>query len=70
MQAKLAGRKLILVFLDSAGRNSRLGDAERVRRWITESVLSNAATTTAAAAGVATAESVEAAVESVEAAAE
>jgi D-alanyl-D-alanine endopeptidase (penicillin-binding protein 7) len=36
MQAKLAGRKLIMVFLDSAGKYSRLGDAERVRRWVTE----------------------------------
>jgi serine-type D-Ala-D-Ala endopeptidase (penicillin-binding protein 7) len=37
MQAKLAGRQLIMVFLDSAGRYSRIGDAERVRRWVTES---------------------------------
>ena len=37
MQAKLAGRQLILVFLDSAGKYSRIGDAERVRRWLTES---------------------------------
>ena len=37
MQAKLAGRKLTMVFLDSAGKYSRLGDAERVRRWLTES---------------------------------
>lgn len=36
MQARLAGRKLIMVFLDSAGKYSRLGDAERVRRWLTE----------------------------------
>jgi serine-type D-Ala-D-Ala endopeptidase (penicillin-binding protein 7) len=36
MQAQLAGRKLIMVFLDSAGAYSRLGDAERVRRWLTE----------------------------------
>jgi len=36
MQASMAGRKLILIFLDSSGRNSRLADAERVRRWITE----------------------------------
>jgi serine-type D-Ala-D-Ala endopeptidase (penicillin-binding protein 7) len=36
MQAKLAGRQLIMVFLDSAGKYSRLGDAERVRRWINE----------------------------------
>ena len=34
MQAKLAGRKLIMVFLDSAGNRSRLGDAERVRKWV------------------------------------
>jgi D-alanyl-D-alanine endopeptidase (penicillin-binding protein 7) len=34
MQARIAGRKLILVFLDSAGKLSRLGDAERVRRWV------------------------------------
>ncbi|HMC14749.1 MAG TPA: D-alanyl-D-alanine endopeptidase [Albitalea sp.] len=36
MQAQLAGRKLIMVFLDSAGKYSRIGDAERVRKWITE----------------------------------
>jgi D-alanyl-D-alanine endopeptidase (penicillin-binding protein 7) len=36
MQARLAGRKLIMVFLDSAGKYSRLGDAERVRRWLTD----------------------------------
>ena len=34
MQAQMAGRKLIMVFLDSAGKQSRLGDAERVRRWL------------------------------------
>jgi D-alanyl-D-alanine endopeptidase (penicillin-binding protein 7) len=34
MQARLAGRKLIMVFLDSAGRYSRQADAERVRRWL------------------------------------
>ena len=37
MQTQLAGRKLIMVFLDSAGKYSRIGDAERVRRWISES---------------------------------
>jgi D-alanyl-D-alanine endopeptidase (penicillin-binding protein 7) len=36
MQAKMAGRKLIMVFLDSAGKYSRIGDAERVRRWVNE----------------------------------
>lgn len=34
MQARVAGRKLIMVFLDSAGKFSRIGDAERVRRWL------------------------------------
>ncbi len=34
MQAKIAGRKLIMVFLDSAGKLTRIADAERVRRWV------------------------------------
>lgn len=34
MQTQVAGRKLIMVFLDSAGKFSRLGDAERVRHWV------------------------------------
>jgi len=34
MQARIAGRKLIMVFLDSAGKLSRIGDAERVRKWV------------------------------------
>jgi D-alanyl-D-alanine endopeptidase (penicillin-binding protein 7) len=34
LQAKIAGRKLIMVFLDSAGKLSRIADAERVRRWV------------------------------------
>lgn len=37
MQAKIAGRKLIMVFLDSAGKLSRVADAERVRRWVESS---------------------------------
>ncbi len=36
MQAKMAGRQLIMVFLDSTGKYSRIGDAERVRRWVSE----------------------------------
>ena len=39
MQTQIAGRKLIMVFLDSAGKLSRLGDAERVRRWVETSPL-------------------------------
>jgi len=34
MQVKVAGRKLIMVFLDSAGKFSRIADAERVRKWV------------------------------------
>jgi D-alanyl-D-alanine endopeptidase (penicillin-binding protein 7) len=34
MQVQVAGRKLIMVLLDSAGRYSRVGDAERIRRWL------------------------------------
>jgi D-alanyl-D-alanine endopeptidase (penicillin-binding protein 7) len=34
MQAQVAGRNLIMVFLDSAGKLSRIGDAERVRKWV------------------------------------
>ena len=41
MQTKIAGRKLIMVFLDSAGKLSRLGDAERVRRWVEANPLTN-----------------------------
>jgi D-alanyl-D-alanine endopeptidase (penicillin-binding protein 7) len=38
MQAQLAGRNLIMVLLDSAGRYARIGDAERLRSWITSSL--------------------------------
>lgn len=38
MQAQLAGRKLIMVLLDSAGKYSRIGDAERIRKWLTTSM--------------------------------
>lgn len=34
MQAEVAGRKVIMVFLDSMGKYSRQGDAERVRHWV------------------------------------
>jgi serine-type D-Ala-D-Ala endopeptidase (penicillin-binding protein 7) len=34
MQTQVAGRKLIMVLLDSAGKYSRLGDAERIRKWL------------------------------------
>lgn len=34
MQAQVAGRNLIMVLLDSSGKYSRLGDAERIRKWL------------------------------------
>jgi len=34
MQTQMAGRQLIMVLLDSAGRYSRIGDAERIRQWL------------------------------------
>ncbi len=34
MQVKVAGRQLIMVFLDSVGKLSRLADAARVRQWL------------------------------------
>lgn len=46
MQAELAGRKLIMVLLDSAGKYSRIGDAERIRKWLMDG---HAAPQTAAA---------------------
>jgi D-alanyl-D-alanine endopeptidase (penicillin-binding protein 7) len=39
MQAQLAGRKLIMVLLDSAGKYSRIGDAERIRKWLDTAAL-------------------------------
>ncbi len=36
MQAQLAGRNFIMVLLDSAGKYSRIADAERIRRWLVE----------------------------------
>jgi D-alanyl-D-alanine endopeptidase (penicillin-binding protein 7) len=35
MQAQLAGRHLIMVLLDATGPETRIADAERLRRWIT-----------------------------------
>ncbi len=45
MQTQLAGRKLIMVLLDSAGKYSRIGDAERIRKWLAEAPLIPAALT-------------------------
>ena len=59
MQAQLAGRKLIMVLLDSAGKYSRIGDAERIRKWLMNNPIpaqgGGAATTTSAPAPTLTA---------------
>ncbi len=39
MQTQLAGRRLIMVLLDSAGKYSRIGDAERIRKWLAQTAL-------------------------------
>jgi serine-type D-Ala-D-Ala endopeptidase (penicillin-binding protein 7) len=39
MQAQMAGRNLIMVLLDSAGRYARVGDAERLRSWLADGPL-------------------------------
>lgn len=52
MQAKVAGRKLVMVFLDSAGKLSRIADAERVRRWVEHNNRATLAPTVSAAAQI------------------
>lgn len=34
MQAKVAGRPVVIVLLDSQGKHTRLGDANRVKQWM------------------------------------
>ncbi len=34
MQARVAGKPVVIVLLDSAGRLTRVGDANRIRRWM------------------------------------
>jgi D-alanyl-D-alanine endopeptidase (penicillin-binding protein 7) len=34
MQAKIQGRAVVMIFLDSKGKLSRIGDASRVRQWL------------------------------------
>lgn len=34
MQARVAGRNIIMVFLDAAGKLTRIADAQRVRKWV------------------------------------
>jgi D-alanyl-D-alanine endopeptidase (penicillin-binding protein 7) len=50
MQAMIQGRNVVMVFLDSKGKQSRTADAGRMRRWLEE--LKPASIPAAAAAGV------------------
>jgi len=34
MQARVADKPLVIVLLDSAGRLTRVGDANRIKRWL------------------------------------
>ena len=34
MQAAIQGRRVVMVLLDSAGKYSRIGDAQRIRNWL------------------------------------
>ncbi|MFM7531487.1 MAG: serine hydrolase [Rubrivivax sp.] len=45
MKVQTAGRNLIMVLLDSAGRHARVGDAERLRAWLSHAVPASAAAT-------------------------
>ena len=34
MQAKIAARPVVIVLLDSWGKNTRMGDANRIKKWL------------------------------------
>ena len=34
MQAEISGQSLIIVLLDSVGKSTRIGDANRIRKWV------------------------------------
>ena len=38
MQARIQGRPVVIVLLDSWGKLSRIGDANRIKKWLTSSV--------------------------------
>jgi D-alanyl-D-alanine endopeptidase (penicillin-binding protein 7) len=43
MQAAIEGKRVVMVLLDSVGKYSRIGDAQRLRRWIAEQKASQSA---------------------------
>lgn len=42
MQAVIQGRRVVMVLLDSTGKYSRIGDAQRIRTWLESSIISGA----------------------------
>ena len=38
MQAKIAARPVIIVLLDSWGKYTRIGDANRIKKWLESTV--------------------------------
>ncbi len=46
MQAKIAGEPMIIVLLDSYGKSSRIGDANRIRKWVEYNAAPREITTT------------------------
>ena len=46
MQANINGDDMIIVLLDSNGKYSRIGDANRIRKWVEYNVIPQPATTT------------------------
>ena len=36
MKAIINGRPIVMVFLDSKGKGSRIADAQRIRSWLTQ----------------------------------
>ena len=52
MQVNLMGRQLIMVLLDAAGPAARVGDAERLRRWVESSLHGSTAPTARVGGGV------------------
>jgi D-alanyl-D-alanine endopeptidase (penicillin-binding protein 7) len=34
MRVRLASKDLVVILLDSWGKNSRIGDAQRIKKWL------------------------------------
>ena len=51
MQANIEGRPIVMIFLDSRGKYSRLADAQRIRKWLEKQEPQNASRTQQAIEG-------------------